>query len=106
MQVGTTKDRGLYNKPSAAVHPGALTARTLPQYNTTRTSVKQDKVKVMNIQVFLYVTPCILVNSDVSEHRSTLFFRGRQSPPLWEMSVNISQTSRRNMAETFNHPHH
>ena len=34
MQVGTTKDQGLYNKPSAAVHPGALAARTLPQYNT------------------------------------------------------------------------
>ena len=29
-----TKDQGLYNKPSAAVHPGALAARTLPQYNT------------------------------------------------------------------------
>ena len=34
MQVGTTKDQSLYNKPSAAVHPGALTAGTLPQYNT------------------------------------------------------------------------
>ena len=34
MQVGTTKDQGLYNKPSAAVHPGALAARILPQYNT------------------------------------------------------------------------
>ena len=36
MQVGTTKDQGLYNKPSAAVHPGALAAGTLPQYNTIR----------------------------------------------------------------------
>ena len=34
MQVGTTKDQGLYNKPSAAVHPGALAAGTLPQYNS------------------------------------------------------------------------
>ena len=34
MQVGTTEDQGLYNKPSAAVHPGALAAETLPQYNT------------------------------------------------------------------------
>ena len=34
MQVETTKDQGLYNKPSAAVHPGALAAGTLPQYNT------------------------------------------------------------------------
>ena len=32
MQVGMTKDQGLYNKPSAAVHPGALAAGTLPQY--------------------------------------------------------------------------
>ena len=36
MQVGTTKDQGLYNKPSAAVLPGALAAGTLPQYNTPR----------------------------------------------------------------------
>ena len=34
MQVGMTKDQGLYNNPSAAVHPGALAAGTLPQYNT------------------------------------------------------------------------
>ena len=34
MQVGTTKDQDLYNKPSAAVHPGPLAAGTLPQYNT------------------------------------------------------------------------
>ena len=33
MQVGTTKDQGLHNKPSAVVHPGALAAGTLPQYN-------------------------------------------------------------------------
>ena len=33
MQVGTTKDQGLYNKPSSAVHPGPLAAGTLPQYN-------------------------------------------------------------------------
>ena len=29
LQVGMTKDQGLYNKPSAAVHPGALAAETL-----------------------------------------------------------------------------
>ena len=34
MQVGTTRDQGLYSKPTAAVHPGALAAGTLPQYNT------------------------------------------------------------------------
>ena len=37
MQVGMTKDQGLYNKPSAAVHPGAIRCRdpTTIQYNTT-----------------------------------------------------------------------
>ena len=34
MQVGKTKDQGLYNKPSAAVHPGALAGGTLLQHNT------------------------------------------------------------------------
>ena len=34
MQIGTTKDQCLYNKPSTAVHPGSLAAGTLPQYNT------------------------------------------------------------------------
>ena len=34
MQVGTTKDQGLYNKPLAAVHLGVLAAWTLLQYNT------------------------------------------------------------------------
>ena len=33
MQVGTIKDKGLYNKPSGAVHSGTLAAGTLPQYN-------------------------------------------------------------------------
>ena len=39
MQVRTTKDQGLYNKPSTAVHPGALAAGTLPQYNTIHMTV-------------------------------------------------------------------
>ena len=34
VQVGTTKDQGLYYKPSAAVHRGVLAAGILPQYNT------------------------------------------------------------------------
>ena len=34
MQVGATKDQGLYNKASVAVHPGSLAAGTLPQYST------------------------------------------------------------------------
>ena len=39
MHVGTTKEQGLYNRPSAAVHPGALAAGTLPQYNTSLSTV-------------------------------------------------------------------
>ena len=35
MQVGMIKDQGSYNWPSAAVHPGALAAGTLPRYSTT-----------------------------------------------------------------------
>ena len=34
VKVGLTKDQGLYNKPAAAVNPGALAAGTLPQYST------------------------------------------------------------------------
>ena len=34
MQVGTTKDQGVYNKPLAAMHPGALAAGTLLKYNS------------------------------------------------------------------------
>ena len=40
MQVGTTKDQRLYNKPSAAVHPGA--AGTLIQYNTLQLAILAD----------------------------------------------------------------
>ena len=39
VQVGMTKDQGLYNKPPAAVHPGALAFGTLPQYNTKNKSL-------------------------------------------------------------------
>ena len=45
MKVGTTKDQGLDNKPSAAVHLGALAARTLPQYNTIQQYVTLQRIK-------------------------------------------------------------
>ena len=41
MQVGMTKDQGLYNKPSAAVYPGALAAGTLPQYYTINCQINK-----------------------------------------------------------------
>ena len=53
MQVGTTKDQGLYNKPQAAVHPGALAARTLPHNITCSEKInekerKRDTLRVKN----------------------------------------------------------
>ena len=50
MQVGTTEDQGLYNKPWTAVHPGALAAGTL-SHNITCIdirSVKQRNIKQHN----------------------------------------------------------
>ena len=44
MQVGTTKDPGLYNEPSAAVHSGALAAGTLPQYNTIQLRLRFQNI--------------------------------------------------------------
>ena len=49
MQVGTTKDQGLYNKPSAAVHPGALAAGTLLQYNTIQYNILIHLVSEENL---------------------------------------------------------
>ena len=40
VEVGMTEDQGLYNKPSAAVYPGALAVGTLPQYNTIHIATK------------------------------------------------------------------
>ena len=56
MQVGTTKDQGLYNKPSAAVHPGATTIQ-YNRYETsqlmTRTLLPSDIiVGIQNINIF------------------------------------------------------
>ena len=43
MQVGKTKDQGLYNKPSAAVHPGSLAAGTLPR--NTKHGIREGRGK-------------------------------------------------------------
>ena len=42
-QVGTTKDQGLYNKPSAAVHPGALAAGTLQRFTAQIFFLNEDR---------------------------------------------------------------
>ena len=44
VQVGKTEDQGLYNKPSAAVHRGALAAGTLQQYNTIKYIAVYDQL--------------------------------------------------------------
>ena len=49
MQIGTTKDQDLYNKPPAAVCPGALAVGTLPQYNTI--PLRTQGLQVLNFQV-------------------------------------------------------
>ena len=51
MQGGTTKDRGLYNKPSAAVHPGALAAGTLPQCSNMMVSVWSNEQPCVGLPV-------------------------------------------------------
>ena len=54
MQVGTTKDQGLYNKPSAAVHPGALAAGTLPRNITLNFAQKsgfQPQLQSLHVQL-------------------------------------------------------
>ena len=61
MQVGVTKDQGLYNKPSAAVHPGALAAGTLPQYNTFCGNPRLDYVYICYKIIVRLTVVCHLV---------------------------------------------
>ena len=56
MQVGMTKNQSLYNKPSAAVHPGALVAGTLPQYNTIQYHPNAQSIFVTFIVFLLHVS--------------------------------------------------
>ena len=56
MQVGKTKDQGLYNKPSAAVHPGALVAGVLPQYNTNTIIIKSVKSLYFKFKIILKIS--------------------------------------------------
>ena len=46
MQLETTEDQGLYNMPSAAVHPGALAAGSLPHNITYTLSGKMRRFSV------------------------------------------------------------
>ena len=86
MQVGTTKDQGLYNKPSAAVHPGALAAGTLPQYNILPAAkgVKVQASNVCNLRlqiqnaVFYIDTVVIHVDTKISKKVTSSIFNARQ----------------------------
>ena len=61
MQVGRTKDQGLYHKPAAAVHPGALAAGTLPQYNTILgvqlCTLRNDVLQRNVLSIFIDLNP-------------------------------------------------
>ena len=61
MQVGTTKDQGLYNKLSAAVHPGALAAGTLP-HNITYMVIYWKMCLVRNFLIRTALSVIILRN--------------------------------------------
>ena len=52
MQVGTTKDHGLYNTPSAAMHLGALVAGTLLHVQYKRVNVPLSQMTDINLQIF------------------------------------------------------
>ena len=56
MQVGTTKEQGLYNKPSAAVHPGALAAGTLLQYNIIQYNTLGELKSLLEMIIILQIT--------------------------------------------------
>ena len=58
VHVGTTKDQGLYNKPSAAVHPGALATGTLP--HTYKTPVGNGVVRIVCVRARPYVEQYLL----------------------------------------------
>ena len=60
MQVRKTKDQGLYNKPSAAVHPGALAAGILQQYNTIRSAAAAVTCVFAGCMFGCTCTMCIL----------------------------------------------
>ena len=85
MQVGTTKDQGLYNKPPAAVHPGALAVGTLPQYNTnipmTTSGIEPATFRLVAqfLRDVLFLNNCRLFNSVPLSFHICIHKRGRQT---------------------------
>ena len=54
VQVGTTKDQGLYNNPSAAVHPGGISRRdpTTIKYDTVYRKQKWQDIHYYRVRSF------------------------------------------------------
>ena len=68
MQVGKTKDQGLYNKPSAAVHPVGISRLnpTTIQFNTSKVISQNMTSNQISETIFkLISTTCI----DTSQQR-------------------------------------
>ena len=74
MQGGTTKDQGLYNKPSAAVYPGALAAGTLLQYSTMLPFFTRSGsliIQTRTTDTFLFISH--ITNALLFKFRSNIF---------------------------------
>ena len=84
MQVGTTKDQGLYNKPSAAVHPGALAAGTLPQYNTIIRRLSESYTPYMDITSLLASDSAVC-----QKNLYEVFLKAEKLPAIYVMCVTM-----------------
>ena len=99
MQVGTTKDQGLYNKLSAAVLPGALAARTLPQYNTIQSHLQNSvrnwiEIEFMGDQFtsLIYRKTCGLVDCDAFYYGISLLKKKVPASELEGLGSNTCQS--------------
>ena len=85
MQVGTTKDHGLYNKPSAAVHMRALAAGTLPR------NITENKTQLEAITNFPQISNEFFRSSEIlrDNFQSTLPMSRNNilAPASWDQTV-------------------
>ena len=75
-------DQGLYNKPSAAVHPEALVAGTLPQYNTILLMRNYSFIQTVRYSYFgemsLYGTDHALATRNIRNRTVKIFKHGHK----------------------------
>ena len=88
-----TKDQGLYNKPWAAVHSGALAAGTLLQHSTTS---QENKGLILNLFVGVTGVPSkVFTNSDMTDfelsHRC-IYYKSPSS--TYELDSNSATNSK------------